>query len=341
MLFLAIPKLAGIRAEAAASVSSAFTCSSAYFGGVGFRLRTGCGATQFRLFRKSLLQPPLRDLNTRGEPNALMSLHVFDHFSQHGGPSRSTGNVRMELKRGESRRYRRFMVELVEKALPQRQSIVRMVAGSVLVAVKSAVAKRLARKFDQPRLPALPDERKIVGERITVPDITLFHKDLHRVDALRTCAPAHRTLARPLHEHVRSPPGHVFFFLSGQVPGDLVVVSVAGDLVPLFNDGFDCVGIPFSDAAAGQERCLDFNFVQHSENPPDAGFRAVFAFGVVFVVHFAVGEWPNRLSALKIESYRHRHATVLGPEYFSLRVIFSDHHAVSLFRLSVHHITLI
>src|SRR5262249_50817287 len=331
MLFLAISKLAGIRAEAAASVSSAFTCSSAYFGGVGFRLRTGCGATQFRLFRKSLLQPPLRDLNTRGEPNALMPLHVFDHFFQHAGPSRSTGNVRMELKRGESRRYRRFMVELVEKALPQRQSIVRMVAGSVLVAVKSAVAKRLARKFDQPRLPALPDERKIVGERITVPDITLSHKDLDRVDALRACAPTHRTFACPLHQHVRSASGHIFFFLSGQVAGDLVVVSMTGNFMSLFGYGFHRIGVPFGDAAASQKSCLDFYFVQHSENPPDTGFRAVFAFGVVFVDHFAVGEWPNRLSALKIESYRHRHSTVLWPEYFSLSVIFSDHHAISLF----------
>src|SRR5215813_5364195 len=91
------------------------------------------------------------------------------------------------------------------------------------------------------------------------------------------------------------------------------------------------IGVPFGDAAASQKSCLDFNFVQHSENPPDTGFRAVFAFGVVFVVHFAVGEWPNRLSALKIESYRHRHSTVLWPEYFSLSVIFSDHHAISLF----------
>src|SRR5215471_9192473 len=148
MLFLAISKLAGIRAEAAASVSSALHVLQRVLWGVGFRLRTGCGATQFRLLGKSLLQPPLRDLNTGGEPNALMSLHVFDHFFQHGGPSRSAGNVRMELKRGESRRYRRFLVELVEKTLPQRQSIVRMIAGSVLVAVKSAVAKRLARKFD-------------------------------------------------------------------------------------------------------------------------------------------------------------------------------------------------
>src|SRR5215510_1941928 len=308
MLFLAISKLAGIRAEAAASVSSARHVLQRVLWGCRFRLRTGCGATQFRLFRKSLLQPPLRDLNTRGEPNALMSLHVFDHFFQHGGPSRSTGNVRMELKRGESRRYRRFLIELVEKTLPQRQSIVRMVAGSVLVAVKSAVAKRLARKFDQPRLPVLPDERKIVGERIAVPDITLFHKDLHRVDALRACAPAHRTLARPLHQHVRSPPGHIFFFLSGQVAGDLVVVSMPGDFMSLFRYGFHRVGIPSSDAAASQESRFDFNFVQHSENPPDAGFWSVFAFGVVFVVHFAVGEWPHRLSALKIESYRHRHS---------------------------------
>src|SRR5262245_29376737 len=134
--------------EAAAIVSSAFTCSSAYLGVYGFRLRTGCGPKPCWLLGKSLLQPPLRDLNTGGEPNALMSLHVFDHFFQHGGPSRSTGNIGMELKRGERRRYRRFLVELVEKTLPQRQSVVRMVAGSVLVAVKSAVAKRLARKFD-------------------------------------------------------------------------------------------------------------------------------------------------------------------------------------------------
>src|SRR5262245_27040697 len=123
-------------------------CSSAYFGGVDFRLRTGCGAAQFRLLGKSLFQPPLRDLNTGCKPNPLVSLHVLNHLSQHRGPSRSTGNVRMELKRGESRRYRRFLVELVEKTLPQRQSIVRMVAGSVLVTVKSAVAKWLARKFD-------------------------------------------------------------------------------------------------------------------------------------------------------------------------------------------------
>jgi hypothetical protein len=36
---------------------------------------------------------------------------------------------------------------------------------------------------------------------------------------------------------------------------------------------------------------------------------------------------------LKIKSDRHRHPTVLGPEYFSLRVIFCDHSIVSFFRL--------
>src|SRR5262245_46344969 len=108
-------------------------------------LRTGCNSKRCRLLGESLLQPPLGDLNASREPNAPVSLHVFDHFSKRGGPSRPAGNIRMELKRGERRCDRRFLIELVEKAFPQSQSVIRMVAGAVLMAVESAVAKRLAR----------------------------------------------------------------------------------------------------------------------------------------------------------------------------------------------------
>src|SRR4249919_2853578 len=181
-----------------------------------------------------------------------------------------------------------------------------MVAGSVLMAVKSAIAKRLAGKLNQPRLAVFPDERKIVGKRITVPDITFLHEDLYCIDALRACAPAYRTFPGPLHQHVRGTPGHIFFFLSGQVASDLVMVTMSGDLVPLLRDGLNCIGVSFSDAPASQESCLDFDFVQHSENPPDAGFRSVFAFGIIFIVHFPVRERPDGLSTLKIESYRNR-----------------------------------
>src|SRR6266850_8447985 len=198
-----------------------------------------------------------------------------------------------------------------------------MVAGSVLMAVKSAIAKRLAGKLNQPRLPVLPNERKIVGKRITVPDVTFLHEDLYRIDALRACAPAHRPFSGPLHQHIRGAPSHIFFLLSGQVTGDLVMVAMSGNLMPLLSDGLNCIGVPFSDAAASQKSRLDFDFVQHSENPPNTGFRSVFAFGIVFVVDFAVRKRPDGLSTLKIESYRHRHPTIFRPEYFSLCVIFS------------------
>src|SRR4030095_6778636 len=161
------------------SRGSASTCSSACLAVYCCLFKTGCGPKRDWLLGKSLFQPPLRDLNTGGEPNPLMSLHVFNLFLKDAGPAGPARYVGMELKRGESRRYRRFPIELVEKTFPQSQSVIRMVAGAVLVAGAPAVAKRLAGKLDQPRLPVLPDERKIVGEGIAVPDIAFLHEDLY------------------------------------------------------------------------------------------------------------------------------------------------------------------
>ena len=74
------PTIRIVAGTGAGAGPSASTCSSACLGGLLLSLRTGCGPKQDWLLGKFLLQPPLRNLDTGGEPNALMSLHVFNHF---------------------------------------------------------------------------------------------------------------------------------------------------------------------------------------------------------------------------------------------------------------------
>src|SRR5689334_22010335 len=100
-----------------------------------------------------------------------MSFHIFDHFFERAGPAQSAGNVWMELKCRKHRPERRLFVKVVEKPFPQAQRILGVIAGAVLMAVKSAVAEWLARQFDQTGLLVFPNKREIVGKGVAVPDV--------------------------------------------------------------------------------------------------------------------------------------------------------------------------
>jgi hypothetical protein len=104
-----------------------------------------------------------------------------------------------------------------------------------------------------------------------------------------------------------------------------MVVAVPRDFVAALGDGFHRVGISLRDAAAGEKRGLDVDFVEHAQDPPDAGLRSVLPFRVVLVVQFSVLSRPHRLTALKIESDGNGDAIFIGPRDWSLGMVLDDH----------------
>src|SRR5262245_16168346 len=81
----------------------------------------------------------LGDLAAAREPNSLVLLHILNHLFQSLGTTRSTRNVRVDLKRAKGRSVFRLFVELVEKSLPNHQRVMRV--PGVSVSIDSAVTE--------------------------------------------------------------------------------------------------------------------------------------------------------------------------------------------------------
>ncbi|HET9882905.1 MAG TPA: hypothetical protein VFS81_14215 [Candidatus Binatia bacterium] len=94
------------------------------------------------------------------------------------------------------------------------------------MSIEPAVAERLARQLDQPRLAVFPHERQIVGERIAVPHVSFFHQQGDGLVALRAGAPTDRPLSGSAQEHVRGAPDAILFLLPGQLAGNFMMVAM-------------------------------------------------------------------------------------------------------------------
>src|SRR5215813_8603662 len=118
-----------------------------------------------------MFHPPASDFAAGGKPHSRVLLHIVDDFAQGAGSSGAAGNVGMKLKRAEGWMDCGLFVEIVEVAFPHHKRVVR-IAG-VPRGIDSAVAKRLAREFDEGAISFPPNERNIVSEGVAVPHIAL------------------------------------------------------------------------------------------------------------------------------------------------------------------------
>src|SRR4029077_12433599 len=80
---------------------------------------------------EQLVAAPARDLAAGREPHAVRRLHVADDGAQRACAAGPAGDVRVELEGGVGRGEPRFLVEVVEQALPDVERIDR-IAGVAL-----------------------------------------------------------------------------------------------------------------------------------------------------------------------------------------------------------------
>jgi len=88
-----------------------------------------------------------------------------------------------------------------------------------------------------------------VGKRIAVPQVALFKEEFQAIRTLRAGAPAERTFLGAIEDHIRRALDDIPFFISGEIPGHFVMITMAGNFMPLGRDRRYGFGIAFGDAA--------------------------------------------------------------------------------------------
>jgi hypothetical protein len=189
-----------------------------------------------------------------------------------------------------------------------------------------AVTKRLPRQFDELLIALLPNKRQIEREGIAVPQIALFHEQLQAIWTLRAGAPAEGPSFGAIEDHVSGSLYHVVLLLPTKIARDFMVIAVARHFVSLSDDGSDRFRISFCDPSAGQKCGLHIVGRKDAQDSPNAGMRAVFSLGVLFVIDSAVLVWPNILATLKVEAEENRYAFIAGPKYVPLRMTLLQLH---------------
>src|SRR5262245_67176 len=196
-----------------------------------------------------MLHPPASDFAAGGEPHSRVLLHVVDDFAQGAGSSGAARNVGVELKGAKSWMDCGFFVEIVEMSFPHHKRVVRI--PGVPRRIDSAVAKRLAREFDEGAISFPPDERNIVSEGVAVPHVALFHEQLQAVGALSARAPAHGTLPGAVENHRCGSFDDLALFFFRKIARDFVMITVPCYLVTFLHDGLDGFRVSFGNCAAG------------------------------------------------------------------------------------------
>ncbi len=128
-----------------------------------------------------------------------------------------------------------------------------------------------------------------MGKGIAVPKISMLHKELQAIGALRAGAPSHGSAARVALDDSGGLPNDVLLLFPRQIPRHLVMITMSGNLVPLCNDRLDRLWIPLGDPATGQKCSLDSLFPQDPEDPPDRRVRSILCLGVFLVVDLSIG----------------------------------------------------
>src|SRR5215217_5224321 len=116
---------------------------------------------------EDIIEAPLGELDTGGEPEISRLLHVLDDAAQRQRPAGPTDNIGMHRERDIFRVFRAALrIEFVEIGLPGLESVIRIAVFAMEVAEQRAVAERLPRELDQELAVLLPEERQLLVEAV-------------------------------------------------------------------------------------------------------------------------------------------------------------------------------
>src|SRR6266508_5501886 len=194
------------------------------------------------------------------------------------------------------------------------------------MAVGSTVTERLTRQLDELLFTTLPNKWQVVRKGVAVPQITLLQEQLQAIRALRAGSPAGRALLGPVQNHFRRALDDVAFFVFGQVPRNLMMIAMTGDLVTLGDDRGHLVRIALGNAATGKKSSLHFVGRKNAKNSPNTSFGAVLCLGIFFMIHLAVFVRLNVFAALKIEAEQDGDAGIARPVNFAIGMKFFERH---------------
>jgi hypothetical protein len=108
------------------------------------------------------------------------------------------------------------------------------------------------------------------------------------------------------------------------------MISMDGDLVPVRGDRLHGLRVSLCNTPARKESGFDAALFENAQDPPYARTGSILGLGKIFMVHFAIRERDNELSALKVETQKNRNPTPIGPENLSSGVVCRDHFIFSL-----------